>query len=100
MFTVHVFFQVKPGQVESFREATLENVRSSIKETGIIRFDLLQQQDDPSKFVLSESYHTPADQSRHREAGHYKKWRSAVEGMLSGAYTFTRYDNLFPDGAE
>ena len=60
MFVVHVFVHVKPGDVDAFKTATLENARNSVQEPGIARFDVVQQLDDSTKFVLVEVYRTAA----------------------------------------
>lgn len=99
MLMVHVHFHVKEDQVEAFKAATLENARNSIQESGVARFDALQQQDDPSRFVLVEVYRTPEDQLKHRETAHFAAWRAAVLDMLVEPYTFVKYDGLFPDEA-
>ena len=97
MFIVHVFVHVKPDQVEAFKAATLENARSSIQEPGIVRFDVIQQQDDSTRFVLIEVYRTPDDPARHKETAHYQKWRDAVGNMMAEPRTSTKYTNIFPD---
>jgi len=97
MFIVHVFVHVKPDRVEDFRAATLQNARSSVREPGVARFDVLQQQDDPARFVLVEVYRTPEDPARHKETDHYKTWRAAVEEMMAEPRGSTRYANVFPD---
>ncbi|MBN1867392.1 antibiotic biosynthesis monooxygenase [Candidatus Sumerlaeota bacterium] len=97
MLIVHVFVHVKSDQIEPFREATLENARQSIQEPGIARFDVLQQQDDPARFVLVEVYRTPEDPARHKETAHYAKWRDAVEPMMAEPRSSVKYSNVFPD---
>ncbi|MCD6570148.1 MAG: antibiotic biosynthesis monooxygenase [Deltaproteobacteria bacterium] len=97
MFIVHVFVHVKPDQVEAFKAATLENARSSIQEPGIVRFDVIQQQDDSTRFVLIEVYRTPDDPARHKETAHYQKWRDAVGNMMAEPRTSIKYTNIFPD---
>ncbi len=97
MFIVHVFVRVKPDQVEGFRNATLENARNSIQEPGIARFDVIQQQDDTTRFVLVEVYRTPDDPARHKETTHYQKWRDAVADMMAEPRTSVKYTNVFPD---
>ena len=97
MFIVHVFVHVKPDQVVAFKEATLENAQNSLKETGIARFDVCQQQDDPTRFVLVEVYRTPEDPARHKETVHYQKWRDRVADMMAEPRSSIKYDNLFPD---
>ena len=97
MLIVHVFAHIKPDQVEAFRSATLENARHSIKEPGIARFDVIQQQDDPTRFVLVEVYRTTDDPARHKETRHYQKWRDAVTDMMAEPRTSIKYTNVFPD---
>src|SRR5690606_6844431 len=77
MLIVHVYVHVRPEAVEAFRAATLENARNSVREPGVVRFDVLQQEDDPTRFLLLEIYRTPEDPARHKETAHYAAWRDA-----------------------
>jgi quinol monooxygenase YgiN len=97
MFIVHVFVHVKPDQVEVFKAATVENARHSVQEPGIARFDVIQQQDDPTRFVLVEVYRTPDDPAKHKETAHYQKWRDAVADMMAEPRSSIKYTNIFPD---
>ena len=97
MLIVHVFAHVKPNHVEAFRAATLENARNSIQELGIARFDVVQQQDDPARFVLVEVYRTSDAPARHKETAHYQKWRDTVADMMAEPRTSVKYTNVFPD---
>ena len=97
MFIAHVFVHVKPDQVEAFQAATLENARNSVREPGIARFDVIQQQDDPARFLLVEVYRTPDDPARHKETAHYQKWRDTVADMMAEPRTSIKYTNVFPD---
>ena len=97
MLIVHVFVNVKPEQVEAFRTASLENARNSIQEPGIARFDVLQQQDEPTRFVLVEVYRTSEDPGKHKETAHYQKWRDTVSDMMAEPRTSVKYTNVFPD---
>jgi quinol monooxygenase YgiN len=99
MFIVHVHVQVKPEFVERFRQATIENARNSIREPGIARFDVIQQSDDPSRFVLVEVYRSPQDADRHRETAHYQAWRDAVADMMAEPRESLKYANVLPDDA-
>jgi len=78
MLVVHVLVHVKPDSVEAFKAASVENARHSVQEPGIARFDVIQQQDDPTRFVLVEVYRTAADPARHKETVHYATWRDTV----------------------
>jgi autoinducer 2-degrading protein len=97
MFIVHVFVHVKPDKVEAFRSASLENARESIKEPGIVRFDVIQQIDDPTRFVLVEVYRTEDDPAKHKETKHYQKWRDTVVDMMAESRSNIKYANVFPD---
>jgi quinol monooxygenase YgiN len=97
MFIVQVFIHVKPEFVDGFIKATMENARNSIQEQGIARFDLIQQQDDRTRFVLVEIYRTIEDSAKHKDTHHYKKWRDTVEEMMAESRNSIKYINIFPD---
>ena len=99
MLIVHVFVEVKEGQQEAFREATLANARSSVQEPGIVRFDVLQEQGDPTHFVLIEIYRTEGDPARHKETDHYATWRDTVEPMMASPRRSIKYEALYPEDA-
>jgi quinol monooxygenase YgiN len=96
MFIVHVFVHVKSDKVEEFKSASMENARNSLIEPGIARFDVIQQQDDPCRFVLVEVYRTADDPARHKQTQHYQKWRDTVEDMMAEPRRANKYDNIFP----
>lgn len=97
MLVVHVHVHVKPDCVDAFREATIENARNSVQEAGIARFDVIQQADDPTRFVLVECYRTAEAPAQHKETAHYLKWRDAVADMMAEPRTSVKYTNVFPD---
>ena len=97
MLIVHVFVHVKPGSVDGFTAATRENARNSVREAGVVRFDVVQQEDDPTRFVLVEIYRTPADPARHKETAHYLTWRDTVEPMMAEPRRSVKYRELFPE---
>jgi quinol monooxygenase YgiN len=100
MLIVHVQVHVKPEAVEAFRAATLQNASNSVKEPGVVRFDILQREDDPTRFLLQEIYRTPEDPARHKETAHYAAWRDAVEGMMAEPRSSARYSAVFPAAAQ
>jgi autoinducer 2-degrading protein len=99
MLVVHVHVHVKPDCIEAFREASLENARHSLQEPGIARFDVVQQADDPARFVLVEAYRNAEAPALHKETAHYAKWRDAVAGMMAEPRRSVKYQNVFPDDA-
>ncbi|MBK8507220.1 MAG: putative quinol monooxygenase [Candidatus Competibacter sp.] len=99
MLIVHVFVHVKPDCVEAFKAASLENARHSVREPGIARFDVIQQTDDPTRFVLVEVYRTVEATGHHKETEHYARWRDAVAEMMAEPRASMKYANLFPADA-
>ena len=97
MLIVHVHVHVKPESVEAFKRASIANARESVKEPGIARFELMQQQDDPTKFVLIEAYRTAEAQAAHKETRHYQAWRDTVAPMMAEPRSSVKLSNVFPD---
>jgi quinol monooxygenase YgiN len=100
MLVVHVNVRVKPEYVDAFKAATLANARESIKEPGIARFDVAQQQDDPTRFVLVEAYRAKEAPGAHKETKHYQQWRDIVAPMMAEPRSSARFENLFPADEE
>jgi (4S)-4-hydroxy-5-phosphonooxypentane-2,3-dione isomerase len=96
MLIVHVHVRVKPECVEAFRQATIENAQNSIQEPGIARFDVVQQRDDSSRFVLVEVYHDDAAAAAHKDTAHYQNWRDAVADMMAEPRSSMKFTNVFP----
>lgn len=96
MLIVHVHVHVKPESIDAFREASVENARHSVQEPGIARFDVIQQADDPSRFILVEVYRAPQAPAQHKDTAHYQLWRDQVAGMMAEPRTSVKYTNLFP----
>ena len=97
MLIVHVHVHVKPESVADFRQATLENARSSVQEPGIARFDFVEQQDDATRFVLIEVYRSPEAVAAHRETAHYARWRDEVADMMAEPRQRATFNAVFPD---
>jgi quinol monooxygenase YgiN len=96
MLIVQVHVSVKSENVEAFIDATISNAKNSIQEPGIARFDILQQQDDPTRFILIEVYRTVADPVKHKETAHYAIWRDTVAEMMAEPRSSIKYANLYP----
>lgn len=97
MLIVHVHVRVKPECVETFKQATLANARESLKEPGVARFDVAQQQDDPTRFVLVEIYRDAKAAATHKETRHYPIWRDIVAPMMAELRHSVKFNNIFPD---
>jgi (4S)-4-hydroxy-5-phosphonooxypentane-2,3-dione isomerase len=96
MLIVHVHVAVKPEAVEAFRLASLENSQKSLEEPGIARFDVLQEDGNPTHFVLAEAYRTPEAVAEHKNTAHYTKWRDAVADMMAEPRRSVKYSNVAP----
>jgi quinol monooxygenase YgiN len=97
MQIVHVHVRVKTEFVEAFKQATLENASNSIQEPGIARFDVIQQAEDPTRFILVEVYKTAAAPAAHKETPHYLRWRNTVMKMMAEPRQGIKYVNIFPN---
>jgi len=100
MFIVHVFIHVKSGNLEGFKDATLANVKNSLQEPGIARFDLIAQADNPNRFVLVEVYRSPEDAAKHKETAHYKAWRDTVAQMMVEPRSSIKFVDIAPGEEE
>ena len=96
MLIVHVHVHVKPEHIEAFKLATIENASRSVQEPGIARFDVVQQADDPSRFVLLEAYRNSEATIHHKATAHYHAWAEKVADMLAEPRSRVVYGNIFP----
>ena len=99
MLIVHVHVVVKPDAIDAFKAATIANAEASVREPGIARFDVVQQTDDPSRFVLVEVYRTVEATAAHKETTHYAAWRDTVAPMMAAPRTSVKFANVFPPDA-
>jgi autoinducer 2-degrading protein len=97
MYVVCVHVHVKPDDREDFIQATLENARNTVHEPGNLRFDVLQQADDPNRFVLYEAYCDEAGAAAHKDTPHYAAWRDAVAPWMAEPRHGVKHTSLFPE---
>jgi autoinducer 2-degrading protein len=97
MFFVHVHVHVKPEFIDVFKAATIDNASHSVQEPGVARFDVIQQQNDPARFVLVEVYRDAVEApAAHKQTAHYARWRDAVAEMMAEPRSAVKYSNIFP----
>lgn len=96
MHTTLVHMRVKPEHVEAFIEACRANHEASIREPGNMRFDFLQDAEDPTRFMFYEAYRSEHDAALHKQTLHYIAWRDAVEGMMAEPRRGERMVGLLP----
>lgn len=97
MLVVHVHVHVVPEGVEAFRVASLANARASLEEPGVVRFDVIQEQADPTRFVLVEVYRDADAPARHKETPHYAAWRKIVDPLMAEPRRSVKYSAVFPE---
>lgn len=95
---VHV--RVRPESVEAFETATRDNAANSRREPGAVRFDVLRQTDDPTRFVLVEVYRTAEGAAAHKQTAHYLRWRDTVAPLMAEPRVGVLYQNVSPSDAE
>ena len=95
MYVIAITVHVKPEHVEAFKAATLENARNTRKEPGNARFDVLQSDEDPARFMLYEAYHTKDGITAHQQTAHYAKWKEAVTDWMAQPRQRVTHNSLF-----
>jgi (4S)-4-hydroxy-5-phosphonooxypentane-2,3-dione isomerase len=96
MYILVVNILIKPEYVDAFREATIENATNSRNEPGVARFDLLQQTDDATRFVLVEAYRDHDAIAAHKLTAHYLAWAEKVADMFAEPRARALYQNVDP----
>jgi autoinducer 2-degrading protein len=95
MYVVSVTVHVKPDQLDSFIQASLDNARHTRQEPGNVRFDVLQSEDDPARFLLYEAYHSKEDFATHQQTPHYLRWREGVADAMAQPRQGVKHHSLF-----
>ena len=95
MYVVAVTVWVKPENVEPFKEAILDNARNTRKEPGNVRFDVLQAEEDPNRFLLYEVYRTKDDFTKHQQTPHYLRFRDTVAPWMAQPRQGVRHNSIF-----
>ena len=95
MYVVCVTIHLKPDKIDQFREAILDNARNTRLESGNLRFDVLQGEDDPARFFLYEVYRAKEDFAAHQQTAHYARWRDAAANMVIQPRTSTKNTPVF-----
>jgi len=97
MLILQVNVRVKPEHVAAFREASAANSAGSLAEPGIARFDVLQNEEDPTRFMLVEAYRDRGAVAAHKETPHYRAWVEAVTPMKAEPRTRSWWAAVHPD---
>lgn len=97
MHVTLVQVHVKHEHIDDFLAATRDNHEASIRESGNLRFDVLQSGDDPSRFVLYEAYRSGDDAAAHKQTPHYLTWRQRVADWMAEPRQGIHYTGLLPE---
>lgn len=97
MLVVHVHVYVNPDTIDAFKAATVANASNSVREPGIARFDVIQDNDDPAHFILVEVYRSVEATVAHKETAHYATWRDTVAPMMAKSRTAVKFSNVYPE---
>ena len=97
MIVLAVSIKIKPERIGEFVDATRRNHEGSVAEPGCLRFDVVQDTEDPGHFMLYEVYEDQTAVDAHRGTEHYARWRDAVEDLLTEPRTRVLYRSVFPD---
>lgn len=100
MYVVCVTIYVKPGHETEFIEATMKNANGTRTEPGNLRFDVLQANDDSTRFFLYEVYRTEEDFVAHQKTQHYLTWRETVEDWMAKKREGVKHTSLFPSDSD
>ncbi len=83
MFIMLVKLQVKPELVDEFRDAIVTNAELSVqRDWGCVRFDVLQQQDDSTRWILYEVYDEEQAWVDHRAAAHFLAFKQVGDRAI------------------
>ncbi len=94
MYVVLVHSHIQMEQVERFREITIQNAEASRGEVGCVRFDVIQQVDDPTRFTFIEVFKSEEDGAIHRESSHFKKWLEEAVPLMVEPRTRVIYQDV------
>jgi autoinducer 2-degrading protein len=96
MVVTAVMVHVTPDRADDFIRATVVNHEASVKEPGNVRFDILQSEDDPSRFMLYEAYESKEAAAAHKDTAHYKVWRDMVANWMAEPRQGIKYKGIRP----
>jgi autoinducer 2-degrading protein len=97
MYAILGIIKVKPEHLDEFLEHVRDHARNSLREPGCLRFDVLQDRNDPQTICLYEVFRSEADLNRHREQDYYRRWMAMSGDWRNGSgYSRRVLDHIFP----
>lgn len=91
---VHIW--VQEAFIKDFIAASLENHKNSVEEPGNLRFDFLQDAENPAKFTFYEAYESAEAAAAHKNTTHYLKWKETVADWMAKPRQGIRHNIIFP----
>jgi quinol monooxygenase YgiN len=99
MYGLIVTINIKPGFKDQFMEALMEDARGSVNnEPGCLRFDVLEDSEEPNRIYLMEEYRDEAAFQAHTQQPHMTKWRDAVKDWFASPTQVSRTSGIYPPG--
>jgi len=96
MYVTVVYVKVLDNHIDDFIQACEKNHSASIKEEGNCRFDILQQTESTTDFILYEAYQSAEHAAAHKETEHYLQWRKTVADWMAEPRQGVQYNGLYP----
>jgi autoinducer 2-degrading protein len=91
-------FSVNLEAVDHFQTVTLQHVGTSQQEAGIVRFELMQSEEDPRQFALLMLFQDDSARIRHMTTEHFQAWRETIAPDLAEPIRSVRYRRLDSGG--
>lgn len=95
MYIVLMWLDLNAQDVEAFLVATLEMGHAALKEKGTRRFEVLRDENVPTRFVVYKATKTRADHETHLTTAHASRWLAQVTPMLAAPMRVNSYNQLF-----
>ncbi len=97
MYILMVRLQVKHDHLDDFITASIADGSGSVlHEPGCRRFDIIQDETDPTLFAFTEVYNDEAAFEHHKTTPHFAQWDAAVKNILDGAVEVSFCRPLYP----
>ncbi len=90
---------IKPECIEAYKTAILEDAQGTVKEDGVLAFEVFQDKKDPAHFSLLEIYRDAEAREFHLLQPYFLKFKDAYIGgeMSAQKGKGDEFDLLFPN---
>ncbi len=99
MYILMVRLKVKQAHIDDFIKASIaDGMGSVLHEPGCRRFDIIQDDTDPTLLAFTEVYNDVAAFEHHKTTPHFAQWDAAVKNLLDGPVEVSFCRPVFPRG--